>query len=130
MAEPTKNEQKATISVTTSKRTANTAALAASTGIRRGTASSEARITPGEYWLVMTSTPGTQMASCPSPTPVPRMKPTGSEMTLMSRDAARGPYQCDSVSQAISAGSPTHTTQKITSVQTVERTERIFVHSA
>ena len=62
----------------TSSSTANTIALAASTGIRRGTASSEARITPVEYSLVMTSTPRTQMASWPSPIPVPRMKPTGS----------------------------------------------------
>jgi hypothetical protein len=58
------------------------------------------------------------------------MKPTGSEMALESRDAALGPYQCVSVSQAISAVKPTHTTTKMTSVQTVERTERIFVHSA
>ena len=58
------------------------------------------------------------------------MKPTGSEMALASRDAALGPYQCVSVSQAISAVKPTHTTTKMTSVQTVERTERIFVHSA
>ena len=72
----------------------------------------------------------TQMASCPSPIPVPRMKPTGSAMALASRAAALGPYQCDSVSQVISAVRPMHTTTKMTSVQTVERTERIFVHSA
>ena len=70
------------------------------------------------------------MASCPSPTPVPRMKPTGSAMALTSREAAFGPYQCVSVSQAISAVKPMHTTTKMISVQTVERTERIFVHSA
>ena len=58
------------------------------------------------------------------------MKPTGSEMAVASRDAALGPYQCDSVSQAISAVKPMHTTTKMTSVQTVERTERILVHSA
>ena len=104
--------------------------MAASTGSRRGTASSEARITPLEYSLVMTSTPSTPMASCPRPIPVPRMKPTGSDRALASRAAARGPYQFDSVSQAISAVKPTHTTTKMTSVQTVERTERILVHSA
>jgi hypothetical protein len=130
MAEPTKNEQKATISVTTSRRTANTTALAASTGSRRGTASSEARITPVEYSLVMISTPRTAMASWPRPIPVPRMKPTGSARTLRFRAAARGPNQFDSVSQAISAVKPMHTTTKMTSVQTVERTERILVHSA
>src|ERR1700761_6225117 len=129
MAEPTKNEQNATISVSTSTTAANTSALAASIGIRRGTASSEARITPVEYSVVTTSTPSTAMASCPSPIPVPMMKPTGSDRALASREAACGPYQCDSLSQAISAVKPIHTTTKTASVQTVERTERIFVHS-
>ena len=46
-------------------------------------------MTPLEYSLVMTSMPSTPMASCPRPIPVPRMKPTGSAMALISGPTVR-----------------------------------------
>ena len=50
MAEPTKKEPKADdLRHDEQEKRANTTALAASTGSRRGTASSEARMTPVEY---------------------------------------------------------------------------------
>ena len=76
---PRKNEPKARISPTTRISAAKTTPLAISIGIRRGTASSDARITPVEYSVVMTSTPRTQIASWPRPNP-PRMVLTGSAM--------------------------------------------------
>ena len=76
-------------------------------GSRLGTASSEERITPVEYSVVITSTPSTQMVSWPRPMPAPRMKPTGLATMVASRSAACGPVQCDSVSQVNSAVKPT-----------------------
>jgi len=49
---------------------------------------------------------------------------------VASRAAACGPFQCEAVSQLSSAVMPMLTTTNAASVQTVERTERIFVHSA
>ena len=50
-----------------------------------GTASSEARITPVEYSVAITSTPRTAMVSWPRPMPAPKMKPTGSATIVASR---------------------------------------------
>src|SRR5260221_12266658 len=58
------------------------------------------------------------------------MKPTGSSRTLAFRSAALGPFQLAAVSHVNSAVRPMVITTNRTSVQTVERTERIFVHSA
>ena len=129
MADPRKNELKVTISATTRIRAANTTALAVSIGIRLGTASREARITPVEYSVEISSAPSTAIASWPRPVPAPRMKFTGSATIVASRVAARGPFQLATVSQVNSAVKPTVTTTKTISVQIVERTERIFVHS-
>jgi len=46
--------------------------------MRFGTASSEARIAPVEYSLLITITPSTQMASWPRPSPAPKMTAVGS----------------------------------------------------
>ncbi len=129
IAEPMKNELKVTISATTRISTANTTALAASIGSRFGTASREARITPVEYSVAISSTPSTAIASWPRPVPAPSMKLTGSAMIVALRCAARGPVQLSTVSQVNSAVKPMVTTTKTMSVQIVERTERIFVHS-
>ena len=72
MAAPRKNDGNVTISPTIRTSTAKTSALAASIGVRRGTASSDARMTPVEYSLVMTSTPRTQMVSWPNSSPDPK----------------------------------------------------------
>src|ERR1019366_5756266 len=77
MAWPMKNEGKLTHSPTTSTSAVKTTALAPSMGNRRGTASSEALITPVEYSLVSTRTPRTQTASCPNSSPEPRIVLTG-----------------------------------------------------
>ena len=50
--------------------------------------------------------------------------------TLAFRSAARGPFQLATVSHVNSAVRPSVITTNRVSVQTVERTERIFVHSA
>src|SRR5579871_1878178 len=59
-AVPTKKQPNETISASTTIITANTMILAISIGIRFGTASSEALITPVEYSVVISSTPSTQ----------------------------------------------------------------------
>src|SRR5258708_14274879 len=58
------------------------------------------------------------------------MNPTGSSTTLASRSAACAPFQLDTVSHVNSAVRPRVSTTNRVSVQTVERTERTFVHSA
>src|SRR5580704_17245113 len=122
-----KNEPNEMISPSTNSSTANTTHLAVSIHSRRGTASSEARMTPVEYSVVITSTPSTQSVSWPRPSPAPRMKPTGSVATDTSRDAACGPLQSDAVSDVNSVVKPRVITTKMISVQNVDRTERILV---
>ena len=73
--------------------------------------------------------PARRSRAGPGPSPAPRMKFTGSAMIVALRVAARGPVQLATVSQVNSAVKPMVTTTKMISVQTVERTERIFVHS-
>ena len=87
-------------------------------------------MTPVEYSVVITSTPSTQMVSWPSPMPAPRMKPIGLAATVAFRSAACGPVQLATVSPVNSAVKPTVRTTNSSRVQTVDRTERIFVHSA
>ncbi len=60
---PMKNERNETISPMTKMSVAKTAHLAASIGSLFGTASSEARMTPVEYSVVIVNAPSTQMAS-------------------------------------------------------------------
>ena len=107
-----------------------TTIFAASIGQRRGTASSEARITPVEYSVAISSTPRTAMVSWPRPMPAPKMKPTGSATIVASLAGARGPVQCDTDSQLSRAVRPTVMITNSISVQTVDRTDRILVHSA
>ena len=128
MAAPRKNDGNVTIQPTISTSTAKTSALAASIGVRRGTASSDARMTPVEYSLVMTSTPRTQMVSWPNSSPDPRIVLTGSAL-ICARDAAPLLSHCRMVSQVNRPVKPKVTTTSRTSDQTVERTDRIFVHS-
>jgi hypothetical protein len=86
-------------------------------------------MTPVEYSVLITSTPSTHSVSWPRPRPEPRMKPTGSVRTRASRGPACGPFQLAAVSQVNSEVRPMVTTMKTITVQTVERTDRIFVHS-
>jgi hypothetical protein len=85
---------------------------------------------PVEYSEVITRTPSTQIVSWPRNSPEPRMKPTGSIRTRASRSAALGPFQLATVSHVNSAVRPREIATNRVRVQTVERTERIFVHSA
>src|SRR5262249_50215851 len=69
------------------------------------------------------------MASWPSPSPVPRMKLTGSVRIPELRAPFPRPLNDCRVSQVNSAVSPRLTTAKMTRVHGVDQTERIFVHS-
>src|SRR6185437_5966157 len=130
IAEPMKKMLNTTISLTTSISTANTTILAVSIGHRRGTASSEARMTPVPYSVVISSTPSTQMVSWPRLMPAPMMKLTGSAEIVASLVTWLGPeFQLAEISDVSSTSKPTVTATNAISVQTVERTERILVHS-
>ena len=74
-----KNIANTVIALTTRSSRANTTDLAASTGSRCGTASSDARMAPVEYSLLITITPSTQRASWPRPSPAPKMTAVGSD---------------------------------------------------
>jgi hypothetical protein len=129
MAAPMKNDGNVTHSPITNTSAANTTTLAASIGIRRGTASSDALITPVEYSLVITSTPSTQMVSCPNSSPEPRIVLTGSA-TIWACWLGSDLSHCSTVSQVNSAVNPSVSTMSKPSDQTVDRTDRILVHSA
>ncbi len=73
-----KNTAKTVMALTTKSSSAKMSALAVSIGIRRGTASSDERIAPVEYSLLITITPSTHMASWPSPNPAPNSTAVGS----------------------------------------------------
>ncbi len=109
---------------------ANTTIFAISIGIRRGTASSDALITPVEYSLVITRMPSTQIVSWPSPIPAPRMKPTGSVVIATSPPPDPRLPQLATTSAVRPAVSPTVSTTNKIRVQSVERTDLILVHSA
>src|SRR5580698_8838667 len=107
-------------------RAAKTTILAAIMGTLRGTASRDARITPVEYSVEMTSTPSTQMASWPKLTPAARMTPAGSTVSVARRPG--GSVFHEWLKTSVSAKvSPMVTTTKATRHHTVERTDRIFV---
>src|SRR5215469_12955207 len=72
-----RNEAKARISPATSAAAVNTTALAASIGVRRGTASTLEEILPVAYSLVITSTPSTHSGICARPSAAAR-NPVGS----------------------------------------------------
>jgi hypothetical protein len=71
-----------------------------------------------------------RMASWPSPSPVPRMKLTGSVTMPDPRASLLPVFSAFGVSQVNRPVSPRLTTTKAASVHTVARTDRIFVHSA
>src|ERR1700761_7543809 len=77
-----KNTANTMIALITRSMAVNTAALAASIGSRFGTASSDARIAPVEYSLLITITPSTQMASWPRPNPAPKISAVGFVMSV------------------------------------------------
>src|ERR1022692_201457 len=129
IAAPRKNDGNVTHSLITNTTAAKTAALAASMGIRLGTASSDALITPVEYSLEITSTPSTQMVSCPNSSPEPRIWLTGSAATW-ARWLAPDLSHPSTVSQVNRPVNPSVTITSRVSDQTVDRTDRIFVHSA
>src|ERR1700722_12808219 len=118
------------IALTTRSSTANTIALAASIGSLRGTASSEARIAPVEYSLLITITPSTQMASWPRPNPAPNSTAVGSSSSLTWLGWLPGLFQVLLMTIMISALKPIATIMNASSDQSLERTERILVHSA
>src|SRR6266536_1082999 len=128
MAAPMKNDGNATSSPTTKTSTAKTTDLAASIGTRCGTASRLARIMPVAYSLAITRTPRTQIASWLSWKPEPRIVLTGSAMSWRCW-LGSALLHCDTVSQVSSAVKPRVSTTSSPSEATVERTERIFVHS-
>src|SRR5260370_36140316 len=74
---PIRTDANAISSPMTSVTAANTAAFAASIGVRRGTASRLALIVPVAYSLVITITPRTQMGISAMPGVAPR-NPVGS----------------------------------------------------
>ena len=73
-----KNTANTVTALTTRTSRANVTALAASIRSRMGTASSEERMAPVVYSLVITITPSTQMASWPRPSPAPKITAVGS----------------------------------------------------
>ena len=129
---PTKNEMKVASSLTTKTTVTNTSALAAGTGVRRGTTSRLARIVPVAYSLEITSTPRTQIASWPSPNPAPN--PCGPGRVGSAIDCCRWASSTwshwETVSARISPVNPTEITTSRISAATLERTERNLVHSA
>src|SRR3984957_209393 len=128
MAAPMKNEGKVTISPTTSTSAAKTVALATSIGIRRGTASRDARVTPVEYSLDITRTPRTQMVSWPNSSPEPRIVLTGSDM-IWARCEGSLLVHCRMVSQVNRPVKPKVTTTSSASDQRAERAERFWAHA-
>src|SRR6516165_10002795 len=124
-----KNTANTVIALTTASSTANTPALAASMGIRRGTASSEERIAPVEYSLLITITPSTQIASWPMPNPAPKITDVGSVSSVACSGWRPGLSQLLEMTLATSVLKPIATTTNASSDQRVDLTERIFVHS-
>ena len=99
-------------------------------GSRLGTASSEARMTPVEYSVVISSTPEHADGELAQPEPGAEDEADGSPRSTRVPGRRRGPSSRDTVSHVNRAVSPRVTTTNSSSVQIVERTERILVHSA
>jgi len=104
---------------------AKTAALAHSTGSRRGTAAKVARIIPVAYSPVISSTPSTPIASWARNTPA-RLTPVGSNPAASC--GSRG-GQCAAMTDGTSRLKPRMNTTAASSENTVERSERSLVHS-
>ena len=117
---------KAATSVTTRATTAKTTTLAAYTVTRLGIAVSEVLIIPVEYSAVSTIAPSTTMTSWP------RKKSPAMLAWVASKVARSVGDVCDqlaAVPALIAAPIPMLTTSSTSSVQYVERTERILVNS-
>ena len=101
--------------------------MAHSTGSRFGTAAKVERIIPVEYSAVITRTPSTPIKSWASITPV-RLMATGSVPK-----SASGPsspvVMAPVLVSAATAPKPTTTTTVASSVYTVDRSDRILIHS-
>src|SRR5215472_17547359 len=122
-----RNEAKARISPATSATAVNTTALAASIGVRRGTASTLEEIMPVAYSLVITSAPSTQSGISPKPSAAAR-KPVGSA-AYVCLVASLVVLQFAIAMPTIRVLRPTPATTRAASDQAVDRTERSFVHS-
>src|SRR5438105_10803424 len=113
-------------SVTTSATTASTSALAAYTTGRRGIAQSDVRIIPVEYSEVNVIAPSTTMTSWPRKNSPARLVWVASKVAWSPGDIW---FQCDAVAAEIAPPRPMLTASSTSSVQYVDRTERILVHS-
>src|SRR5580698_4277560 len=116
---PRKNAVNDVIRLVTSATTVNTTPLAAIIMPRCGLVVSVVRIMPVEYSELMTSTPRTPMISCPMYSPA-RLCRVGSKY---------GPCGPCAAPALASAPKPTTTTNIASSVQYVDRTDRILVNS-
>src|SRR5579862_4427717 len=125
-----KNTANTVTALATKAMAANTAALAASIGSRFGTASSDARIAPVEYSLLITITPRTQRASWPRPNPAPKISAVGLVTSVTWLGWLPGAFHWRDTTLATSVLKPIATATNAKRDQRVERTERIFVHSA
>ena len=83
-----------------------------------------------EYSLLITITPSTQMASWPRPNPAPNSTAVGSVSSVRWLGWLPGLFQVLEMTVAISALNPIATITNASSDQIVDRTDRIFVHSA
>src|SRR5580700_550641 len=117
-----KNTANTVTALATRSMAANTAALAASIGSRFGTASSDARIAPVEYSLLITITPSTQMASWPRPNPAPKISAVGSVTSVTWFGWLPGAFHCRDTTLAISVLNPIARNTNAKSDQRVERT--------
>src|SRR6516165_851987 len=116
---PTKNAANEVTRLVTSATTVKTTPLAAIITPRCGLVVSVVRIMPVEYSELMTSTPRTPMISCPMYSPA-RLCRVGSKS---------GPCGPCAAPVLASAPKPTTTTNIASSVQYVDRTDRILVNS-
>src|SRR5258708_7503760 len=125
-----KKTAKTVTALTTRISAANTMTLAASISSRLGTASSEDRIAPVVYSLENTMTPRTLAAGSPTKKPGPKISPVGADSAYASAGCGPGWPQLWCRTTAKSVLKPMATTTNAARDHTVERTERILVHSA
>src|SRR5665213_410517 len=122
---PMENEITAAISDSVSTTPAKTPSLPHSTGKRRGTAVSDARIMPVLYSPLISNTPSTPIASCARVKPA-RLVATGLNVA---RSLALNVWYSSATTEENNALTPIINATAMSSVQTVERTDRNFVHS-
>jgi hypothetical protein len=122
---PIRNEENETTSPMTSVMVAKTATFAANNQDRRGTAANESRIVPVLYSALTTSTPSTPIASWAKSRPE-RLDLVGSKVNCAATDRDENR---DALAEVTIAPKPTPMKTVINKVQSVERTERNFVHS-